>query len=407
MIKTYSREEIKHALCRYHNLDGADSLCGKKGAEKIMKRIGSIQYDPLNVAGRNADLVLQARVNDYKESDLYELLYKDHKLVDGYDKEMCIYNAADFTRFGFVRLENEKMMHNILQWRKQMEVLDLLDKVLDFVKAHGKTGTKDLSIGKSQGNGWGHRKLSSVALDYLFNTGVLTVVERHGTQKYFDLSERVLGDAACIKDSINGHKNLVCNPHFALEDFLEWYLERRIKCLGIAWNKNGGGWQGHYLSNSKLRTKTLASLLEKERLKQFRIEGIKEDFYAPKDFAKYLKADASQTDYARFIAPLDNLMWDRNLLESLFDFEYRWEVYTPASKRKYGYYVLPVLYNGAFVARFEPEPVNQAGALVIKNWWWEDGIKKDKVMQSAIQNEMERFARFLGVEVDPSSRKLP
>ncbi len=407
MIRTYSKEEIKNALCRYHNLDGADSLCGKKGAEKIMRRIGSIQYDPLNVVGRNADLVLQSRVNDYKESDLYELLYKDHKLVDGYDKEMCIYNASDFTRFGFVRLENEKMMHSILEWRKQTEVLGLLDQVLEYIKSNGKTGTKDLSIGKSQGSGWGHRKLSSVALDYLFNTGVLTVVERHGTQKYFDLSERVFGEAGCIKDSVSGHKNLVCNPDLSLEDFLEWYLEHRIKSLGIAWNKNGGSWQGHYLSNAKQRSKILDSLVEKGRVKKFKIGGIKEDFYAPKDFSKYLKADASQTDYARFIAPLDNLMWDRNLLESLFDFEYRWEVYTPAAKRKYGYYVLPVLYNGTFVARFEPEPVSQAGAVVIKNWWWEDGVKKDKMMQSAIQNELDRFSRFLGVSVDPSSRKLP
>jgi len=407
MIKTYSREEIKHALCRYHNLDGADFLCGKKGAEKIMRRIGSIQYDPLNVVGRNADLVLQSRVNDYKESYLYELLYKDHKLVDGYDKEMCIYNASDFTRFGFVRLENEKMMHSILQWRKQTEVLGLLDQVLEYIKSNGKTGTKDLSIGKSQGSGWGHRKLSSVALDYLFNTGVLTVVDRHGTQKYFDLSERVFGVAGCIKDSVSGHKNLVCNPDLSLDDFLEWYLERRIKCLGIAWNKNGGSWQGHYLSNAKQRSKILDSLVEKGRVKKFQIEGIKEDFYAPKDFSKYLKTDATQSDYARFIAPLDNIMWDRNLLESLFDFEYRWEVYTPAAKRKYGYYVLPVLYNGSFVARFEPEPVSQAGEVVIKNWWWEDGVKKDKRLQNAIQNELHRFSRFLGVSVDPSSRKLP
>ena len=147
--------------------------------------------------------------------------------------------------------------------------------------------------------------------------------------------------------------------------------------------------------------------MEKGRVKKFKIEGIKEDFYAPKDFSKYLKADATQSDYARFIAPLDNIMWDRNLLESLFDFEYRWEVYTPAAKRKYGYYVLPVLYNGSLVARFEPEPVNQAGAFIIKNWWWEDGVKKDKMMQSAIQNELDRFSRFLGVSVDPSSRKLP
>lgn len=72
-MKLYSREEARHMLCRYHNLDGAESLSGEMGVEKIMQRIHSIQYDPLNVVARNADLVLQARVKDYKESFLYNL----------------------------------------------------------------------------------------------------------------------------------------------------------------------------------------------------------------------------------------------------------------------------------------------------------------------------------------------
>ena len=405
-MQTYSKNEIKLALCRYHNLDGAEDFHGKNGAEKIMKRLGSIQYDPLNVVARNPDLVLQSRVDDYKETQLFDLLYRDHKLIDGYDKEMCIYNAADFKRFGFVRLENEKMLYSILQWRKQLEVLEILDEVRDFVAGHGKTGTKDISIGESQGNRWGHKKLSSVALDYLFNTGVLTVVERHGTQKYFDLTERVLGEAGKREKG----KNLVCNPDLSLEDFLEWYTERRIKSTGLVWNKSGGSWQGHYLSDSQIRAQALAALEEKGRIKKIQIEGIKEDFYVPKDFGKYLKAanspEARSKNYARFLAPLDNLLWDRNLIQKLFDFEYRWEVYTPAEKRKYGYYVLPVLYNGSFVARFEPEPVRQAAAFEIKNWWWEEGVKADAKMRSAIKNEFERFAKFLDVPVGKTTANI-
>ena len=73
-MKLYPKDEARHMLCRYHNLDGAEALCGKKGVEKIMRRIHSIQYDPLNVVARNADLVLQARVNDYSESVLCDLL---------------------------------------------------------------------------------------------------------------------------------------------------------------------------------------------------------------------------------------------------------------------------------------------------------------------------------------------
>lgn len=73
-----SKEEVRHMLCRYHNLDGAEALCGKTGVEEIMRRIHSIQYDPLSVVARNADLVLQARVRDYRESILYDLLYRSY-----------------------------------------------------------------------------------------------------------------------------------------------------------------------------------------------------------------------------------------------------------------------------------------------------------------------------------------
>ena len=107
--------------------------------------------------------------------------------------------------------------------------------------------------------------------------------------------------------------------------------------------------------------------------------------------------------YVRFIAPLDNLVWDRRMLEALFGFTYRWEVYTPVSKRKFGYYVLPVLYNGRFIARFEAEPARPAGKFVIKNWWWEAGIKPSSGMIEAIAKETARFAAFLQVDNGPDN----
>ena len=105
----------------------------------------------------------------------------------------------------------------------------------------------------------------------------------------------------------------------------------------------------------------------------------------------------TSNSYVRFIAPLDNIMWDRKMLDILFDFTYRWEVYTPVAKRKFGYYVLPVLYNGQFVARFEAESVRQAEEFVIKKWWWEPRIEPNDNMIEIIAQEMARFAKFLQV----------
>lgn len=388
----YSKEEAGHMLCRYHNLDGAEALCGKKGVEKIMQRIHSIQYDPLNVVARNADLVLQARVKDYRESILCDLLYKEHKLIDGFDKEMCIYYAKDFSRFQFVRNEYEKHALPALKYRNQTGVPDILDDVRDFVEKHGKTGTKDIAIGEVRESRWGHKKLSSAALDYLFNTGILTVADKRGTQKYFDLTERVL-------DS----EDLFCEPDMTIEEFLEWYIERRIQSVGFLWNKSGGAWQGRFINENKLRSSTLQTLVEKNRLEEIQVEGIKETFYLSKEFKEYRKEQAAGS-YVRFIAPLDNIIWDRQMLEVLFGFAYRWEVYTPAAKRKYGYYVLPVLYNGQFIARFEAEPICRAGQFMIKNWWWEPKVKPNDEMREMIVNEMARFAEFL--QTDNSEKNI-
>lgn len=406
-MKSYSKEQARHMLCHYHNLDGAEALSGKTGVETIMRRIHSIQYDPLNVVGRNADLVLQARVKDYRESDLYDLLYKEHQLVDGFDKEMCIYCFEDFTHFRYVRKEHLKHIVSALQYRNQMGALDILDDVRDFVAKHGRTGTKDISIGEVRESRWGHKKLSSAALDYLFNSGELCVVDKRGTQKYFDLTERVLES-----------KEFQCGQDMTIEEFLEWYIERRIQSVGLVWNKAGGAWQGHFLSDNALRSSLLRTLIEKNRIEEIQIEGIREPFYISGNFQEYIpfRTAAHSTEristenarkgmnyqtsgsYARFIAPLDNIMWDRNMLEVLFDFTYRWEVYTPAAKRIFGYYVLPVLYNGQFIARFEAEPVRQAGEFVVKNWWWETGIEPDDDMIEVIEKEMTRFAEFLQVE---------
>ena len=390
-MRLYSKDEARRMLCRYHNLDGAEALCGKEGVEKIMQRIHSIQYDPLNVIARNADLVLQARVNHYRESILYDLLYKEHKLIDGFDKEMCIYETKDFARFQFVRNEYEKQALPTLKYRNQANVLNILDDVRDFVEKHGRTGTKDISIGEVRESRWGHKKLSSAALDYLFNTGILTVTDKRGTQKYFDLTERVIAS-----------ENPFCDLHMTVEEFLEWYVERRIQSVGFLWNKSGGAWQGRFLSENELRSSTLQTLIEKNKIEEIRIEGVKEPFYISKKFKKYMENPAARS-YVRFIAPLDNIMWDRQMLEILFGFTYRWEVYTPVEKRKYGYYVLPVLYNGQFIARFEAEPIHKAGEFMIKNWWWEPKVEPNGKMREMVANEITRFTEFLQMDNSPKN----
>ena len=121
--------------------------------------------------------------------------------------------------------------------------------------------------------------------------------------------------------------------------------------------------------------------------------------------------DKNQYDgAARFLAPLDNMLWDRLLVKKVFDFEYTWEVYVPAAKRKYGYYVLPVLYRNSLIGRFEPLKHEKGQPLATKNWWWEPALKENnQKIREAILRGLENFAEYLqadGVESESLDKAL-
>ena len=101
---------------------------------------------------------------------------------------------------------------------------------------------------------------------------------------------------------------------------------------------------------------------------------------------------------AIIIAPLDNLLWDRRLVEQLFDFSYVWEVYKPVSERRYGYYVLPILYGDRFIARFEPGRDKKSRAIIIKRWWWEATVNQTTALRRDLLRCFQQFIKFLGAE---------
>ena len=383
---TLTKAQARAMLIRYHDLDGASRLRGIEGARAIMDRLGSIQYDPLNVAGRNADLVLQARVRDYHPWMLSRLLYDEHLLVDGYDKEMCIYTARDFGSFSPVRRMQASDMVGWFERRGQSEAFSLLDEVRRIIGERGPCQLTDISIGESQAFGWGPRRPSGAAMEYLFRSGELCISGKKHTQRLFDLTGRLLPP------------EWIAEPERREEAFADWYVRRRVGCVGLLWGRMGAAWQGYVLSGDRVRRAALDRLVDRGELVECAVEGVSGRFFAVPGAAALAGQDVSSR-HVRFIAPLDNLLWHREMVEALFGFRYRWEVYTPVQKREYGYYVLPVLYGSRFVARFEPENVGKAGEIRVKGWWWEPGVRVTRTLLSEIEAALGRFGRFLGVPV--------
>lgn len=98
------------------------------------------------------------------------------------------------------------------------------------------------------------------------------------------------------------------------------------------------------------------------------------------------------------IAPLDNFLWDRKLITALFNFDYTWEIYTPVSKRKFGYYVLPLVYGERFIGRAEIIAERKTNTLVVKNIWYENGVKQTTQLRTALNNCLKKFTHFNGCE---------
>ena len=381
-----SKEELRKFLVLYQGLYVNNTFIAEEGIKNFIRRIGCIQYDPLNVVGRNADLVLQSRIENYDKSMLDDLLYNKRDLIDGWDKMMAIYSASDWPNFKRVRYERKAEVEIVLKHRNSIDAINYVDTIKDYIEKNGATIPSKIDLGSVDKGMWGHGKLSSATMDYMWNTGILGVKEKKNTQKKYDLIERLLPKEIYTME----------DPFKNDDDFYKWYFKRRIGSIGAYWERNGEGWLGNFLSNTKLRKRILNELVEEEELILIKVENLKENFYLRKEDMSILNESTLVNESnVRFLAPLDNIIWDRKLTREIFNFDYTWEVYKPVDKRKYGYYVLPVLYGDKLVARFEPEIHRGKGPLIIKNWWWEESFKITNDCIDSVKEALDKFCKYL------------
>ncbi len=385
-ITHITKIQARRFLVNYQGLSDGNQF---NGIVDFIKKVGCIQYDPLNVVGRNADLVLQSRFDDYTSSKLKGLLYSDRSLIDGWDKMMAIYHRDDWPLFHRVRDKHSETVINVMRNRGTLKALDLLDEVREIVKTKGPIMARDIKIGEANKGRWGHGKHSSVALDYLYHLGELSIHSKKNAQKVFEQTDKMLN--ADVFDSKD--------PFHNDQAFFKWYLKRRIDSVGMLWAKNGGAWLGHFISDKSKRAIVIKELVAENELVTIKVEGIEELFYInAENYEAVINSQSFKTNNTRFIAPLDNILWDRDLVDQLFDFKYSWEVYVPKDKRRYGYYVLPVLHGEKFIARFEPEKYRGEKLLEIKNWWWEDSVELTEEIRSSVVQALKRFCKYLGAE---------
>ncbi|MDR0468988.1 MAG: winged helix DNA-binding domain-containing protein [Peptococcaceae bacterium] len=389
---TLTNRQARQLLLTKHGLLGDHKFAGKDGALGFVRQAGCIQYDPVDVCGKNAELTLQSRVKGFTKDMLDELLYQDRSLFDFPDKNLSVVPIEQWPYFERYR---EVAREGGLRFAGLAE---MEGRTKEYIRDHGPVCSDDLPLqGKMHwhssihwsGEWRGETNAARAVLEQLYSTGDLVIHHKNGTRKYYDLAEKYIP------------MERLRAPEPLPDEFehQKWRVLRRIGAVGFLWNRPSDAWINIWGMKSSQRNDAIRALSDEGKIISFIIEGLKDILYCRADDRQLIEAVSQGLESAprcEFIAPLDPLMWDRKLVKALFGFEYTWEIYTPAYKRKFGVYVLPILWGERFVGRIEAVCERKTDTLAVKNVWYESGVRQTAKLQKAIDGCLKRFSKFNG-----------
>lgn len=382
-IIRFSKAEAVRFILLKQGLLGPWRFVGKQGVLDYVRSAGCVQFDPVDVCGMNVDLVLQARVKDYRKDDLQKLLYQDRLLYDHFDKQMSVIPIEDYPAF-------TRNRHGIRQWGRVQETIDTVTPTLRALFQEKESfSTKAFDLGKADWY-WGETTLARAALEAMFYAGELLIHHKEGKIRHFAPAERLLPKT--LYDAPD--------PHPDEASHLAWRVLRRVGAVGLLWDKGPEAFLGIGGLSAAKRSAAFQRLLSEGSVVAATVEGVKDPFYLKTEdlpLVTRAKAEVRHLKKATLIAPLDGMLWDRKLVSTLFGFDYVWEIYTPPAKVKFAHYTLPLLYGETFAGRVELRTLRKENVLAVKHVWLEDGFRPTKAFAAALAACFERFAVFSGL----------
>ena len=385
-----SADHARRFLVRRHLLAPPRSLAARAASVlTVIQHLGLLQFDPLEVPGaRNHDLVLHARIRGYRRGWCERWLYgSDRRLIEVYNKSLNI-------------LPIEELPHYALAWDRAGRhydgtILREQAAVADAIVAQiGKDGPLSTAAFRDHNQPvdwwWAPTPAARAVTEALFVSGRLGIARRDGNRRYYDLIERL------VPAKLLQHRE-------SEEDALRHRLLSRYRAVGLLAGQASGDIT--YSTGSVAdRTRWTAELVADGTLVPVAVEGVRHLRYILADEGPVLESAASRSrrmPAVTLLAPLDPLVWDRRLLRELFGFDYTWEVYTPAAKRRYGYYVLPVLFGDRIVGRIEPRLERRTGRLAILGVWFEPsfGPMEEPQFIPALATALDDYRTFVGADL--------
>ncbi|MBU7036407.1 MAG: YcaQ family DNA glycosylase [Theionarchaea archaeon] len=365
-----------HARKVLFHLHGFSSLQeGLSGTLGVLKKHQCIQSDPIDVAGRNADLTVQSRVSNYRQSHLHHLLYQKRDLFEYFCKMLSILPMEKYPVFNWLRTRMQNRNAPFFKEHKR-ETAFILRMLED-----GPVTSLDIK-GWKKVRWWGQTALSRVLLERLWISGKVAIHHREGSRKYYVLAEDVIPQSVYTAEPPDDEE---CMNQMAT---MITRASRLVSPLRAP--------EQWYSIGKTPKIRELLGHLEKEGvLFSLHLEGWKGQIYAPiEDSTLWHDPPEPSSDCLRFLAPLDPLTWNRALFQAVYGSEYSWEVYKKVKDRKYGYYCLPVLYNGDYVGLIDPFYKKEEQTLEIRNFHFFN--HPDSKLKDAVTKELQRFLEYLG-----------
>ena len=352
--------------------------------QDLIERIGFVQVDSINTVARAHDMILWSRRQAFRPPALKRLLERDRSLWEHWTHDASILPVRlhGVWQHRFKR-DEDRLHKNWKAWFRDGYEAQF-DNILNRITKDGPVGTADVGEGEVRGKGgWWDWHPSKTALEWLWRTGRIAVTRREGFAKIYDLTERVIPEA---------HRAPV-----PAEDVADWACSSALRQLGF-------GTSGEIAAYWKAVGPEVAKLWCREALAQGEIieaevEGAQGQRRKVFIFPEILdETPPEPTPRLRILSPFDPALRDRDRAEFLFGFYYRIEVFVPEPKRVWGYYVLPVLEGERLVGRIDVKAFRDAGALRVKAFWPEAGVKLTKGRRGKLEGELDRLARFAGCE---------
>jgi len=341
-----------------------------------IRRMGVLQIDTINVVARSPYLVLWSRLAAYNCAWLDELL-ADGKLFEYWSHAMCLLPIEDYPLY---RRDMLEFPHNRSGWLKWIDAHpEAIERVRARLNQNGEVRSVEFENKQHVSGGWWNWKDEKTALEYLLSSGEIMVARRQNFQRVYTLRERILP-----------HWDDAALP--ALEDVRRELTLRTVAALGVA----AAHWVAdYYRLPKKEMSARLERLADEGLLLRVTIEGIDAPAYVHPDHLTLLEGAAQasvETVHTTLLSPFDPLVWDRQRARQLFNFDYTIECYTPAPKRLYGYFSLPILRRGRLIGRLDPKAHRAKGFLEIKSLHLEPDVQVDDLLISDLAGALHRFA---------------